>query len=56
VTGDKGLAGAFNANILKAAMRFIASKAGRNIEIEAIGRKGRDFMKRPFQGRRATQS
>jgi F-type H+-transporting ATPase subunit gamma len=49
VTGDKGLAGAFNANILKAAMRFIESKAGKNIEIEAIGRKGRDFLKRRFK-------
>src|SRR5262249_51452326 len=49
VTGDKGLAGAFNANILKAAMRFIFSKEGKNIEIEAIGRKGRDFMRRRFQ-------
>ena len=34
VTGDKGLAGAFNTNILKAATRFIESKAGKNIEIE----------------------
>ena len=49
VTGDKGLAGAFNANILKAAMRFIESKRGKNIEIEAIGRKGRDFMRRRFK-------
>jgi F-type H+-transporting ATPase subunit gamma len=48
VTGDKGLAGAFNANILKAAMRFIQAKAGKNIEIEAIGRKGRDFLRRRF--------
>ena len=40
VTGDKGLAGAFNANILKAAMRFIESKSGKNIELETIGRKG----------------
>jgi len=48
VTGDKGLAGAFNTNILKAAMRFLASKAGRNIEIEAIGRKGRDFLRRRY--------
>src|SRR5438876_2383645 len=43
VTGDKGLAGAFNSNILKAATRFLDSKAGKNIETEAIGRKGRDF-------------
>jgi F-type H+-transporting ATPase subunit gamma len=48
VTGDKGLAGAFNANILKAASRFLESKAGKNIEIEAIGRKGRDFLRRRF--------
>jgi F-type H+-transporting ATPase subunit gamma len=48
VTGDKGLAGAFNTNILKAAMRFIESKAGKNIEIETIGRKGRDFLRRRF--------
>src|SRR5438477_6711129 len=49
VTGDKGLAGAFNANILKAAMRFIESKSGKNIELETIGRKGRDFMRRRFK-------
>ncbi len=48
VTGDKGLAGAFNTNILKAATRFLDSKAGKNIEIEAIGRKGRDFLRRRF--------
>jgi F-type H+-transporting ATPase subunit gamma len=48
VTGDKGLAGAFNANILKAAMRFLDSKAGKNVEIEAVGRKGRDFLKRRY--------
>src|SRR5262249_743529 len=48
IAGDKGLAGAFNANILKAAMRFIDSKSGKNIEIEAVGRKGRDFLKRRF--------
>jgi len=48
VTGDKGLAGAFNTNILKAAMRFLETEAGKNIEIEAIGRKGRDFLRRRF--------
>jgi F-type H+-transporting ATPase subunit gamma len=48
VTGDKGLAGAFNTNILKAAMRFLESKSGKNVEIEAIGRKGRDFLRRRF--------
>jgi len=48
VTGDKGLAGAFNANILKAASRFLESKTGKNIEVEAVGRKGRDFLKRRY--------
>jgi len=48
VTGDKGLAGAFSANITKAAARFLESKAAKNIDIEAIGRKGRDFLRRRY--------
>jgi F-type H+-transporting ATPase subunit gamma len=48
VTGDKGLAGAFSANVTKAASRFLESKAGKNIDIEAIGRKGRDFFRRRY--------
>src|SRR5579859_1437528 len=48
VTGDKGLAGAFNANITKAAARFLESKSGKNIDVEAVGRKGRDFLRRRF--------
>ena len=49
VTGDKGLAGAFNTNILKAAMRFIGTKTDKNLEIETIGRKGRDFLRRRYR-------
>ncbi|HET6176859.1 MAG TPA: F0F1 ATP synthase subunit gamma [Candidatus Sulfotelmatobacter sp.] len=52
VTGDKGLAGAFNANITKAASRFLGSKAGKNIDIEAVGRKGRDFLRRRYPAAR----
>src|SRR5215471_12501370 len=48
VTGDKGLAGAFNANILKVVMKFVDSKPEQNIDIECIGRKGRDFLRRRF--------
>src|SRR5271154_5513561 len=48
VTGDKGLAGAVNANITKAAARVLESKGGKNVDIEAIGRKGRDFLRRRF--------
>jgi len=48
VTGDKGLAGGFNSNLNKAAARFLESKTGVNIDIEAIGRKGRDFLRRRY--------
>jgi F-type H+-transporting ATPase subunit gamma len=48
VTGDKGLAGAFSANITKAASRFLELKEGKNVDIEAIGRKGRDFLRRRY--------
>jgi F-type H+-transporting ATPase subunit gamma len=55
VTADRGLAGAFNANILKAAMRFIATNSGKNMDIEAVGRKGRDFLRRRFPTAAANQ-
>src|SRR5450631_2429598 len=48
VTGDKGLAGAFNTNILKMVSNFIQSKPDQNIDVECIGRKGRDFMRRRY--------
>lgn len=48
ISGDKGFAGAFNANVVKAANRFIEAKAGKNIDIIAIGRKGRDLFRRRF--------
>jgi F-type H+-transporting ATPase subunit gamma len=48
ISGDKGFAGAFNSNILKAAFQFIASNQGREVDIEAIGRKGRDQMRRHY--------
>ena len=46
VTADKGLAGAFNANIIKAAQAFIREHAGKTVELLAVGRKGRDFFRR----------
>jgi F-type H+-transporting ATPase subunit gamma len=48
VTGDKGLAGAFNTNILKMVSKFIESKPGQYIDVECIGRKGRDFVRRRY--------
>ena len=46
VTADKGLAGAFNANLIKAAQAFIREHEGKAVEILAVGRKGRDFFRR----------
>jgi F-type H+-transporting ATPase subunit gamma len=48
VTADKGLAGGFNSNILRVATRFLASDslAGKHVELEVVGRKGRDFFRR----------
>jgi len=48
VTGDRGLAGALNSNIIKTAARFLAANAGKNIDIECVGRKGRDFFRRRY--------
>lgn len=48
VTGDKGFAGAFNGNIVKAALRFISDKSGKNIDILAVGRKGRELFRRRY--------
>ena len=46
VTSDRGLAGAFNANLVKAAQAFIREHAGKRVEILAVGRKGRDSFRR----------
>ena len=52
VTADKGLCGAFNTNLKKAAQAFMRENSSKTIEIMAVGRKGRDF----FRNRRATIS
>jgi F-type H+-transporting ATPase subunit gamma len=46
ITADKGLAGAFNANLIKAAQAFVREHTGKSIEVLAVGRKGRDFFRR----------
>jgi F-type H+-transporting ATPase subunit gamma len=46
ITADKGLCGAFNTNLIKAAQSFVRDNAGKQIEILAVGRKGRDFFRR----------
>jgi len=46
VTADKGLCGAFNANLIKAAQVFVKENPGKQIEWMTVGRKGRDFFRR----------
>jgi F-type H+-transporting ATPase subunit gamma len=48
VSGDKGFAGAFNANILKTAYQFIGGNPDKEIDIEAVGRKARDQVRRRY--------
>ena len=48
ISGDKGFAGAFNTNIFKAAANFIRENDDKQIDIEAIGRKGRDLFRRRY--------
>ncbi len=46
ISADKGLAGAFNANVIKATQAFLKDNADKTTEMVAVGRKGRDFFKR----------
>jgi F-type H+-transporting ATPase subunit gamma len=46
VTGDKGLCGAFNANVLREAVRFFRENEGRPIHAAVVGKKGNDFVRR----------
>ncbi len=46
VSGDKGLAGAFNSNTIKGAQRFVAEHPQTEVQMELIGRKGRDFFRK----------
>ena len=57
VTGDRGLAGAFNANVIKAALNAIREHNWESVQLIPIGRKANDFFKRrtiPIR-RQATQ-
>ncbi len=49
ITSDKGLAGAFNSNVIRRALRFMTNErpeGPENVDMIAIGRKGRDFYTR----------
>ena len=46
VTADRGLCGAFNANVIRAAQNFIRENAFEGVELLTIGRKASDFFRR----------
>ena len=46
ITADRGLAGAFNSNVIRASQKFIQEHSGAEVQLELIGRKGRDFFRR----------
>ncbi|HEY3295917.1 MAG TPA: ATP synthase F1 subunit gamma [bacterium] len=43
VTGDRGLAGAFNTNIMRRAGRLIEERAGTDVQLVTVGRKATEF-------------
>ena len=48
ITPDKGLAGAMNTNVIRRAVKFMEERpeGPENIDVVAVGRKGRDFLAR----------
>src|SRR5208282_1455652 len=46
VTADRGLAGAFNSNVIRTAQKFIEDNSSAEVQLELIGRKGRDFFRK----------
>ena len=48
MTGDRGLCGSFNVNLIVTAEKFIRAQeaAGRKVELITVGRKGRDYFRR----------
>ncbi len=46
LTADRGLAGAFNANLIKASQHFLDEHPDAHVEFDLVGRKGRDFYRK----------
>lgn len=50
VTADRGLCGAFNTNLIRAAQNYLDEHRDKDVSLIAVGRKGRDyFVKRPVK-------
>ncbi|MGA2434806.1 MAG: ATP synthase F1 subunit gamma [Bryobacteraceae bacterium] len=46
VTGDRGLAGAFNSNLIRGTQEFLRQHADADVRLFTIGRKGHDFFRK----------
>lgn len=46
ITSNRGLAGAFNSNVIKQAKEVAESYAGKQVDIFAIGKKGNDILRK----------
>ena len=46
VSGDKGLCGSFNTNIIKKATAFLETLGDREVTVHTVGKKGRDYFRR----------
>jgi F-type H+-transporting ATPase subunit gamma len=46
LSGERGLAGAFNANILRKANEFFRTQQGKKLSVIPVGKKGRDSLKK----------
>lgn len=46
VAADKGLCGAFNTNVLRAAAQWLRGHEGEEVSVAVAGRKGREFLRR----------
>jgi F-type H+-transporting ATPase subunit gamma len=46
LTGERGLAGAFNTNILRKANEFFRANKNKKLSVVAVGKKGRDSLKK----------
>lgn len=46
ITGDKGLCGAFNSNLIKEALHFLDQRKNYNLSLHLVGKKGADFFRR----------
>jgi F-type H+-transporting ATPase subunit gamma len=46
ITADRGLCGGFNANIVKTAAEEVKRRAGQELSLTLVGKKGRDYFRR----------